>query len=201
MEERRGQRLAGWAANVAMRALIVGFTVEAALATNDPRFDGKGIAVRHIVFAGACLTLAFPVLHRMRRPWQRYPVWTDALFLSILALDMAFNSLDLYERAGRLDLIPHAYGPAAGFATLRMLGAGTVPGMLAVNGFHLLLEVQEAVVDAVFATHNVHGWWDTLTDLGAGLAGTTGLALAWRRLASRRLPPRPRPPHRSYSAA
>jgi hypothetical protein len=153
-------RSAGWVANLVLRALIIGFAVEAALATGDP-------------------------------------VWTDALFLSILALDMAFNSLDLYEQGGRLDLIPHAYGPAAAFATLRLVGMATVPGIVIVNVAHLLLEIQEAIGDALFATHNVHGWWDTLTDLAAGLAASVGIALLW----SRRRPTRPGPTHRSYSPA
>lgn len=199
--ERDGADVRAWAVNLTLRAMIVAYAIEAALANGDPRFDGKGIAVRNIVFGGACLTLAFPLLHAWRRPWPRYPVWSDSLFLSILALDMAFNSLDLYERGGRLDLIPHTYGPAAGFATLRSIGVGVLPGTLLINSVHLLLEVQEAVGDAVFGTHNVRGWWDTITDLAAGFVGSVGLPLVWYRLRGRIGGSRRGRAHRSYSPA
>jgi hypothetical protein len=194
-------RVGGWAVNVLLRLLILGYATEAVRATEDPRFEGKGLAVRHVVLGGSCLTLVFPLRHAWHRPRHRYPVWTDALFLSILTLDMAFNSLDLYERRGRFDLFPHTYGPAAGFAVLRQMGVAAVPGALIVNGFHVLLEIQEALGDALFGTHNVHGWWDTLTDLGAGLVGSVAIPLAWTRLRRRRPAPRPSAPHRSYSPA
>ncbi|HET7646064.1 MAG TPA: hypothetical protein VFM03_06215 [Candidatus Limnocylindria bacterium] len=191
------RRVAGWVVNGAMRAAIIGFVIEAATArADDPRFAGKGIPIRNLVFGGGALTLAFPLLHRSRRPWDRYPVWADALFLSILALDMAGNSLNLYERGWRFDLIPHTYGPAAGVATLRVVGVDLVPGALLVNAGHLLLEIQEALGDALFGTHNVHGWWDTISDLGAGLVGSIGIPLLVRRT-RRRLAQR----HRSYSVA
>lgn len=193
----RRRRAAGWAVNGAMRAAIIGFVAEAALAgAADPRFSGKGIPIRNLVFGGGALTLTFPLLHRLRRPWDRYPVWADALFLSILALDMAGNSLNLYERGWRFDLIPHTYGPAAGVATLKVVGMDLVPGALLVNATHLLLEVQEALGDALFGTHNVHGWWDTLSDLGAGVIGSVGIPLLVQRT-RRRLARR----HRSYSNA
>ncbi len=196
----RRRRLAGWAVNGTLRAAIAGFVVEAALAApGDPRFAGKGIPIRNLVFGGGALTLAFPLLHRWRRPWSRYPVWADALFLSILALDMAGNSLNLYERGWRFDLIPHTYGPAAGVATLRVVGVDLVPGALLVNAGHVLLEIQEALGDALFGTHNVHGWWDTISDLGAGVVGSVGVPLLVRRARQRRAPGRLGGAHRSYS--
>ena len=198
----RRRRVAGWVVNGALRAAIVGFVVEAAAApADDPRFAGKGIPVRNFVFGGGALTLAFPLMHRSVRPWDRYPVWADALFLSILALDMAGNSLDLYERGWRFDLIPHTYGPAAGVATLRVVGVELLPGALLVNATHLLLEIQEALGHALFGTHNVHGWWDTISDLGAGVVGSVGIPLLVQRVRRHRARGRLAPRHRSYSKA
>jgi hypothetical protein len=178
--------------NVALRLAILGFAVEALLAADDPRFFGKGIAVRDLILAGAALTLLMPAIHVARGRLRAYPIWADSLILSILALDMAGNSLNLYEQAWRFDLVAHAYGPAAGFVALVLLGLSWLPALLAVNGAHLLLEAQEVLGDAIFGTHNVHGWWDTLTDLATGLAASVAVGIVWRRAAAqRRTPPVP----------
>ena len=177
----RWRRLA-WGANVALRLVILGFAVEALLAGDDPRFSGKGIQVRDLVLAGLALTAVVPVLHLAQRRRMPYPVAAECLLLSILALDMAGNSLSLYGLGWRFDLIPHSYGPGAGIAALHLVGVGWLTGGVIVNGLHLLLEAQEALGDMVFQTQNVHGAWDTATDLAAGLFGSLGVPLAWRHL-------------------
>jgi hypothetical protein len=192
-------RLAGWIINVVLRLAIIGFAIEAVLAgPNDPRFAGKGIALRDLILAGGALTLAIPLLHVVRRRWDRYPVWADVAFLSILALDMAGNSLNLYEQPWRFDLIPHAYGPAAGLVGLLLVGVGTWLGLAIVNAIHVLLEIQEVLGDVVFGTSNVNGAWDSITDLAAGLTSSVLVAVTWewvrRRTSHRR-------GHRSYSKA
>jgi hypothetical protein len=172
--------MAGWGINAALRVLIVAFAVEAALAVGDPRFAGKGIAVRNLVFAGLALSLSVPLARALfRRPRGAYPLRADSLFLSILVVDMAANSLNLYEQGWRVDLVPHAYGPLAAFLALRALGMAIIPGMLLVNAGHVLLEVQEAIGDAWFGTHNVQGWPDTLGDLAAGVVGSVLIPCLW----------------------
>lgn len=192
-------RLLGWAIDAALRLAVIGFAIEAVLAgPSDPRFANKGIAVRDLILAGGVATLIVPVLHLVRPRWDRYPVWTDVAFLSILALDMAGNSLNLYEQAWRFDLIPHAYGPAAGLVGLLLLGVRTWAGLAVVNGLHLLLEIQEVAGDVVFGTSNVNGAWDSVTDLAAGLTASVLVALAVEWLRGRR---GPHEGHRSYSQA
>jgi hypothetical protein len=192
-------RLAGWVLDVLLRLAVIGFAIEAVLAgPNDPRFAGKGIAMRDLILAGGVATLIVPVLHLARPRWDRYPVWTDVAFLSILALDMAGNSLNLYEQPWRFDLIPHAYGPAAALIGLLLLGVGTWVGLAIVNGLHLLLEIQEVAGDIVFGTSNVNGAWDSVSDLGAGLVAAVLVALAWEWFHGRK---RRREGHRSYSGA
>jgi len=176
----RPARLAGWGINVALRVAIVAFAVEASLAVGDPRFAGKGIAVRNLVFAGVALSLTIPLARALfRRPRGPYPLRADSLFLSILVVDMAANSLNLYEQPWRLDLLPHAYGPLAAVLALQALGVALVPSMLLVNAGHVLLEVQEAIGDALLATHNVHGWTDTAGDLAAGVVGSVVIPCLW----------------------
>ena len=190
---RPGRRF-GLAIDIALRALIVAFAVEAQLAPADPRFDGKGIAVRDLILAGAALTLIIPTLHVTRGRAKRYPLRADCLVLSVMALDMAGNSFGLYEQPWRFDLIAHGYGPAAFMLALALTGVGWTASVLAVNGGHVLLEIQEAATDALFATHNVRGAWDTMSDLTAGLATT--VVIWWyvarrgvRTTSGRRTPP------------
>jgi hypothetical protein len=193
-------RALGWVLDVALRLAVIGFAIEAVLAgPNDPRFAGKGIAMRDLILAGGVATLIVPILHLVRRRWDRYPVWTDVAFLSILALDMAGNSLNLYEQAWRFDLIPHAYGPAAGLVGLLLLGVRPWVGLAIINGVHVLLEIQEVLGDVVFGTSNVNGAWDSITDLAAGLTASVLVALAWEWLHGRRKSHREG--HRSYSEA
>jgi hypothetical protein len=143
--------------NVFLRVLIVAFAVEAVVAKPDPRFAGKGIAVRDLILAGAALTLVIPALHVIRGRGKPYPLRSDCLLLSVMALDMAGNSFGLYEQPWRFDLVAHGYGPGAVMLALGLAGIGWTASMLAVNGGHVLLEIQEAATDALFATHNVHG--------------------------------------------
>lgn len=189
-----------WLVNAGLRLAILGFAVEAARSPDDPRFAGKGIPVRNLILASAGITLPMPILHRWRGSGHPYPVAIDSLLLSILALDMAGNSLNLYERRWRFDLIPHCYGPMAGYATLRAMGVGRLPATLWVNGVHAALEVQEALGDVVFGTRNVRGWWDTIGDLSAGVVGSILLPLGVSRLGGRLRFSRPEA-HRSYSGA
>lgn len=192
-------RLIGWAVDIALRLAVIGFAAEAVLASpDDPRFAGKGIAVRDLILGGVAITLAIPLLHAVRRRWDRFPIGTDIAFLSILVIDMAGNSLNLYEQPWRFDLIPHAYGPAAGLVGLLLLGVRTWTGLLAVNGAHILLEIQEVVGDVVFGTSNVNGAWDSITDLAVGLLASVAVALAWEWYKSRGSRSAR---HRSYSGA
>jgi len=175
------------AANIALRAVVVAFAVEAVLAQSDPRFAGKGIAVRDLILAGAALTLVIPALHAIRGRGRPYPLLADSLLLSVMALDMAGNHFGLYDQAWRFDLVAHGYGPAAVMLALGSAGIAWTASMLVVNGGHLLLEVQEAAADALFGTHNVRGTWDTISDLAAGLATTV---VIWWLVARRGFPAR-----------
>jgi len=138
---------------------------------SDHRYVGKGIGARAILLVPA-VSLAVPLLWARDRQVP-YPFWMDDLLLSIVAMDLAGNVLDLYDRHTHFDLIPHAHGTGA----LTILAAwlldaplGRAAG-LATAG-HILLEGQEIASDVVFAYRNVRGWWDSAGDIAAGVVGT-----------------------------
>jgi hypothetical protein len=179
---RRWRRRAALALNGGLRVAIVGFAIEAALAGADPRFANKGIAVRNLVFAGVAVTLAVPLLHLIRgRRHRTYPLVADTLLLSILAIDMAANSLNLYALPWRFDLIPHTYSPLAGVLVLADLGVGLEARTVMVLGAAVLFELQEVAGDLYFGTRNVGGPWDTAGDLAGAVAGALLIPWAWRR--------------------
>ena len=82
--------------NVLLRLLIVAFTIDALINAGDDRFAGKALGSRNVgILLG--LSMLFPLLQAVRGQWKRYPMWFDNLYLSIFALDMAGNSLNLYN--------------------------------------------------------------------------------------------------------
>ena len=98
--------------NVGLRTLILVFTVDALVNAGDPRFAGKALGPRNVgILLG--LSMLFPILHFIYKRWKRYPVWYDNLYLSIFWLDMAGNSLNLYNSVEWWDHIPHFHGPGA----------------------------------------------------------------------------------------
>ncbi len=121
-------RLAGFALNALLRASIAAFLVDVLRHPQDPRYAGKAIPIRNLVVVGS-LSLLFPFLHLRShgRRWQRYPVWSDNLYLSIFWLDMAGNAFNLYDRYTHFDLIPHLHGSGALAAVLRH-AFGAPPG-------------------------------------------------------------------------
>lgn len=178
---RARQRNGAVAVNLVVRAVILVIAAEALLTPDDPRFTGNGIAVRDLVLAAAALTLVAPALHLVRGRRQPYPLVTDTLLLSIVAVDLVLNHLDLYNQPYRFDLIAHGYGPGAAVLALGSAGVGSVASVVVVNLGHVLLEIQEALGDIVFGTSNVRGAWDTAGDLAAGLVTSIAAGLWIRR--------------------
>jgi hypothetical protein len=187
-----GGQVGGLALNVALRLHLLYFLAEVLRRPEDPRFAGKAIPVRNALVVGGA-SLVFPALHLLRRPrgrWRRYPFWLDSLYLSIFWLDMAGNSLDLYDRYYYFDLLPHAHGTGAATVVAQaVLGLPALSAVGVATVLHLLLEAQEYYTDVLFGTRNVRGVSDTVNDLLAGLAGTALYSAAYARLAARRPPP------------
>jgi hypothetical protein len=176
-------RALGWLANIALRGAIVAMLVEARRLPDDHRFRGKGIGTRGLVMLPASLLFPLAQLHRGRHG-RPYPVWTDDLYLSIFALDLAGNHFDLYNRYTYFDAIPHAHGTGA--ATVALAQLLDLPPLSAVGVAqlaHIGLEAQEYYSDVAFGLHNVRGTWDTVNDLLAGAVGSIAYAaflVRWR---------------------
>jgi hypothetical protein len=174
--------LLGSLVNVALRLGLAAMTAEVFRAgPTDRRFAGKGIESR-IVAVGVPATLLIPALW-LRRREGRFPVWMDDLYLSMFALDLAGNVLDLYDGSAHFDLIPHAHGAGTVTVLAAWLFRLPMPAAIAVATVgHTLLEAQEYASDIVFGLRNVRGRWDTVGDLLAGAVGSLVYAAAYERL-------------------
>jgi hypothetical protein len=168
-------RLLAWAVNLSLRAVIGFVLVDALRRPRDPRYSGKAIGTRGLVVVPASLLV--PAVWALRDRRGGYPVWIDSLHLSIYALDMAGNYLDLYDRVTYFDAIPHGHGTGA--ATLVVAELFELPALSAIGIVqlaHIALEAQEYYSDVLFDLHNVRGTWDTVNDLAAGAVGSLAYA-------------------------
>ena len=183
-------RMVGFALNAFLRASIVAFLIDVLRHPHDPRYEGKAIPVRNLIVVGS-LSLVFPLLNhsrqRTRFGWQRYPVWSDNLYLSIFWLDMAGNFFDLYNRYKHFDLIPHFHVSGAFAAVLRhAFNLSPLAAIGIANLIHALLEAQENLTDVCCGTHNVRGAWDSAGDLASGFLGILTYVGAAQALRPRR---------------
>lgn len=181
--------------NVALRVCILAFTADALINAGDPRFAGKALGPRNVgILLG--FSMLFPILHLVYRRWRTYPVWYDSLYLSIFWLDMAGNSLDLYNAVEWWDHVPHFHGPGA--LAMVLVGAFALAPLAAAGVAticHLFLEIQEYYGDVLLHTQNVRGLADSMNDLAFGLAGVLVYALVakrWMFLRTRRTRPHKR---------
>lgn len=188
------------ALNAGVRLAIIYWLVEAWVFQDDPRFADKAIPLRNTLVVGS-LSMLFPVIwYRRGLSWSTYPIGLDIVYLSIFALDMAGNSLDLYERSAHFDLIPHLHGPGA-FSLIisvywartryptapflpdhRWLVESTLIGTSIATTVHVVMEAQEYYTDVVAGTTNVQGIADTVNDLVVGIVGALvypPLAIRW----------------------
>lgn len=172
--------LGGVFINLALRLLLVVFTVDSLINAGDERFAGKALGPRNLVILFG-FAMLFPVLFRFTKQWKAYPWWFDATYLSIFFLDMAGNSVNAYNTRPGFDLLPHFYGPGA--LAVVLMGAFAI-GPLAAAGFatmlHALLEVQEIYGDHFLGTKNVRDIMDTANDLMAGIVGATLFVLVYK---------------------
>jgi hypothetical protein len=176
-------RTLGVLVNALLRGTMLGVLAEALLRPTDPRYAGKAIGTRGLVMIP--MSMVVPLVHATRRR-DRYPVWTDNLYLSIFVLDLLGNHFDLYDRYRYFDAIPHAHGTGA--ATVAMAELLEIPPLSAVGLAQLLhigLEAQEYYSDVWFGLRNVRGTWDTVNDLLAGAVGSAAYAALLARARGR----------------
>lgn len=162
-------------------ALLIMLLHVRAAGPEDPRFETKGIGDRALLVVPIAW-LAVPLLWRFTaRRREPFPWGVDALLVSVVALDLGGNVLDLYDRYRHFDLIPHAHGSGALTVVIAwLLRVSPLRAILLATAGHTLLEVQEIASDQLFGFRNVRGWWDTAGDLAVGLAGSLAYLHAYR---------------------
>jgi len=174
-------RAFGVLVNALLRGTMLAILGEARLRPKDHRFAGKAIGTRGLVMIP--LSLLVPLVQALpARRRDRYPIWTDNLYLSLFVLDLLGNHFDLYDRYRYFDAIPHAHGTGA--ITVVLAELLDLPPLSAVGLAQLLhigLEAQEYYSDVWFGLHNVRGTWDTVNDLLAGAVGSAAYAAALAR--------------------
>lgn len=179
-------RVAGYVLNGLLRVSTAAMLADTVRHPQDPRYAGKAIPMRNLIIVGSLLQ-AVPLLwlRQRKKMGQRYPVWTDNLYLSIFWLDMFGNYANFYDRWTHFDLLPHFHGTGALAVVLHNLFHWPVTRALVVtNTIHALLEAQEYATDVFAGTHNVRGVWDSAGDLSSGLLGTlvySGMAAPVKR--------------------
>lgn len=169
------------ALDAALRVAILVFAADSWINAGDDRYQGKALGGRNVFVL--VFTLLFPFWYWARREWPRYPVWWDALYLSVFAFDMAGNFFGLYRDDTGFDHLAHFHGPGA---LAVVLAAAFGFGPLAAAGFstllHTTLEVQEFYADVYAGTRNVRGLFDSMNDLSAGLLGVGIYLVLYYRL-------------------
>ena len=150
---------------------ILAILAEALLRRHDPSVRGQGH--RHARAGDDPAQPGGAARPPPGPPPERYPVWTDNLWLSIFALDLLGNHFDLYDRYRYFDAIPHAHGTgAATVVVAELLDLSPLSAVGVAQLGHIGLEAQEYYSDVWFGLHNVRGTWDTVNDLLAGAAGS-----------------------------
>jgi hypothetical protein len=170
------------ASNILLRLLIVVFTADALISAGDDRFAGKALGPRNVgILLG--FSMLFPLLQAVRGQWKRYPMWYDNLYLSIFALDMAGNTLNLYNSVEWWDHVPHFHGPGALAAVLMgALGFGAIAAAGLATMLHVALETQEYYGDVLLGTQNMKGIQDAMNDILFGLAGVVLYTIVFANL-------------------
>jgi hypothetical protein len=185
MRVRRG----ALAADIALKAALVGLLVFALASPDLPQFHGKSMTGRAIGYPVAALIVpvAWWLLSR-RRP-RRFPVAVDILFVAPFVIDMAGNAANLYDTISWWDDVNHLVNWAILVAAFGILLLGTTldrwPLFGLAVGFGattaILWELLEYVTFIRHSPELKTAYTDTLGDLALGLTGSViaAAAVAW----------------------
>jgi hypothetical protein len=159
------------AADIALKAALVGLLVFAAARQDLPQFHGKSMTGRAIGYPLAALVVpvAWWLLSR-RRP-RRFPVAVDMLVVAPFVIDMAGNAANLYDTVSWWDDVNHLVNWAILVCGLGLLLRGRLSKVVVAGlaiGFGASPELKTA-------------YHDTLGDLALGLLGSTiaAASVAW----------------------
>ena len=177
--------------NLAAKALLIAMLLFAVANPDMPRFAGKAMEVRAVLYTLAMLLIpAGWVLRGRSRP---YPYVADLLFAGPFLVDVAGNVFYLYDSVVWFDDVAHAVTwmllvLAFGALLLRIRLTPWITAALCI-GFgsvsHVLWEIGEYLI-MISGTTGLHlTYGDTVGDLAASLSGSVAAGLLIGRIATR----------------
>lgn len=189
-------------ANLAAKALLVGLLVYAVANPEMPRFAGKAMAARALLYPLAAMVVPIGWL-LLGRP-RPYPHAPDALLVSPFLIDVGGNVADLYNTVAWFDDAAHAVTwmllvLAVGSFIARLDLAPWVVGALCV-GFgattHILWEIIEYLLMVSGNSGLQLTYGDTIGDLAMSLTGSVvaGTTVGWVSARGRAAPVQPGSP-------
>ena len=178
--------------NVAAKGLLVALLLYAVANPDMPRFAGKAMGVRAVLYPLA--TLLIPLIWRLRGRPPPYPHAADTLLAMPFLIDVGGNVANLYDTVVWFDDAAHAVTwmflvLAVGALLLRLRLAPWITTALCI-GFgsvtHVLWEILEYLIMISGRTglHLTYG--DTVGDLAASLSGSILAGLMTGRIAAKR---------------
>lgn len=170
-------------ADLAVKALLVGLLLFAALNTDLPRFAGKAMLARALTYPLAAVVV--PVGWWLFARRRAFPFEVDILIVLPFLIDTAGNALDLYDTIAWWDDANHFVNWAiltTGFLLgLRPFKLASPNAALLGIGFGataaILWEIMEYVAFIHDSAELETAYTDTLGDLSLGLAGSVVVSL------------------------
>ncbi len=166
-----------WVAAITVaKASVIALAVDAFLNSEAPRYQGKGMKVRALGYAGGMLLV--PLAWRVRGRPQPYPRELDLAVTLPLLVDAGGNAIGIYRRAHIDDLIHFADGATlasvvGALATPRVRTSWEAAGVATAAGLGAaaLWELAEYVGMKLGAKGMDLTYEDTMTDLAETAAG------------------------------
>ena len=184
------------AADVALKAALVGLLVFAALRQDLPQFHDKSMTGRAIGYPLAALVVPVVWWIWSRRRHLRYPFAVDILIVLPFVIDMAGNAANLYDTVTWWDDVNHLVNWAilvSGFGILLLsttLDRWPIFGLCVGFGATtaILWELLEYVTFIRHSPELKTAYHDTLGDLALGLLGSVIAAAAVALIGRRQRP-------------
>lgn len=177
--------------NLAAKALLIAMLLFAVANTDMPRFAGKAMEVRAVLYTIAMLLI--PAGWVLRGRPHPYPYVADLLFAGPFLVDVAGNVFYLYDSVVWFDDVAHAVTwmllvLAFGALLLRIRLTPWITAALCI-GFgsvsHVLWEIGEYLIMISGTTGLQLTYGDTVGDLAASLSGSVIAGLLIGRIATR----------------
>jgi hypothetical protein len=167
----------GWVAAIAVaKATVLALAVDAFLNSNKPRYQGKGMRLRAIGYAGGLLVA--PLAWRLRGRREPYPRALDLALTMPLLVDAGGNAIGIYQGAHVDDLVHFADGALVAsvigaLETPRVRTSWEAAGIAAAAAGALagLWEIGEWLGQKAGARGMDLSYDDTMTDLIETMAG------------------------------